>query len=131
MSRATCGGDLSSDLLQLRRVVFDERDQTSDCARLSPPRARHQVVDIDLPRHCSRGNCEDERVALAAAAAERRCSDPAASPFQLVRQGQRKSRAAHANGVTQSDGATVGIDLLFGHPELVGRHDARPRRTLR
>ena len=76
------------------------------------------------------GHGDHQRIALAAAAAERGRPDAAAAPAQLQRQVQRDPRARHPDRVAERDGAAVHV-----HDALVdaqGPHDeARPRRTPR
>ncbi len=51
-----------------------------------------------------------QRDALAAADAQRRHAHPAALALQRAQQVQHQARAAGAHGVTQRDGAAVGIE---------------------
>src|SRR5581483_9259017 len=82
------------------------------------PQARRKGLDLD-----------EQRVALAAAGADRREPEPAAVPAQLVHQRPDDPAAAGADRVTEGDGAAVDVrPLLVGseHPRRVQR-DRRER----
>src|SRR6266568_5894709 len=103
-------------------------------ARGSPPRARSsseatavdcfpvgtclKVLTRDPPMAVGLGslargrNPDDQRVALAAAAAQGRRADAAAAPSQLEREVQHDAGSGHADRVAERDRAAVDVDLL-------------------
>ena len=62
---------------------------------------------------------QDQGIALAATAAERRRSDPTAAPPELEGQGEGQASAGHPNRVAQRDGATVHVHDVGIEPELL------------
>src|SRR4051794_40351938 len=111
--------------------AFSTKEIRRPTARASPRRARSthsstERCDIAptplgvMPHHpsVSRGdatllgrNAEDQRVALAAAAAERRSPDSPAAAAQLERERQGEPGAGGADRVAESDRPTVDVDL--------------------
>src|SRR3954462_2968489 len=97
-----------------------------------PPRRRSSTACRAVPRSPVNprarsplgGHVQDQRVALAAAAAQRRGTDAAAPPAQLERQVEDDPGAAHPDRVAEGDGAAVGVDLLRVDAQLAGGDDA-------
>src|SRR5947207_11185255 len=68
---------------------------------------------------------DDERIALAAARANRGAPEPAAAPAQLVDQRAEDASPRDADGVTERHSTSVDVDLLLvdaQHPDRVQRH---------
>src|SRR6266498_2976513 len=98
---------------QVRSRRWRRQDPQRTCSRSALTRARASSgLDPD-----------DQRVALPAAAAERRRADSAATPAQLLREGQDQPRAAHPDRMTERDRAAVDVDLVLGDAERLAGGD--------
>ena len=64
-----------------------------------------------VTRSSRRGHADDQRVALAAAAAQRGGTDAATAALELEGEVQHDPGARHADGVAEGDGAAVDVDL--------------------
>src|SRR5215210_862926 len=64
------------------------------------------------PRSCLAWHLEDDRVAAPAAGADRGHTDTAATAAQFLDQAEDDPGAASANGVAESDRATIHIDAI-------------------
>ena len=114
------------------RAAAGWRSSTSEIsratARCSPSRARgDQLPGTPQAPPASPAvrtrHADDQRVALAAAAAQRRGADAAAAALQLERQVQGDPGAGHADRVAQRDGAAVDVDLVLVDAQLAGRDE--------
>ena len=131
---------------QRPRAASGEASSTSEISRAtaagSPPAPRcDQLGDATRPagrrrrsgsrRVIGRRHAQDQRVALAAAAAQPGGADAAAAPLQLEREVQHDPGTRHADRVTERDRAAVDVDLVLADAELAHRLRCRPRRTPR
>ena len=83
-----------------------------------------RVASLRAPGGCVRRLRTSSGVALTAAAAQRGGAEAATATAQLVQERERQPVAAHADRVTEGDGATVDVDDLVADAELGHRGDA-------
>ena len=121
---AGVGGEQGHGLAQLVRAVLDQRDQPGDGARVPGLGALHQLAYVGHVRVSALGHAHDQRVALAAAAAQRGRTDAATAALQLEREVQHEPGAGHADRVAERDRAAVDVDLVVGTPS--SRVEAMP-----
>lgn len=89
MGTAGVWGKLMGHVAQLRRLVLHKTDQPCDCSRLPLSCSGDQVRDVGRPRHelLPSRYAQDQRIALAATAAQRRGTKATASAAQFQREG--------------------------------------------
>src|SRR5690606_33894064 len=125
ISRATARGSPSRARLT---SMGTSRLRRTDPLIPSSPFAAHRRRSLPPPSRswhptsCLR-HSNDQSVALAAAAAERRDPGAAAPAPQLQGEGEDEPGAGHPDRVTQRDRPAVDVDDVLAHPQVAHRPD--------
>src|SRR3954470_23325935 len=108
--------------------AFSTSEISRPTARASPARARSTSAPTSGPATSglaagtSGRDAQQQCVSLTATAAQRRSTEAAAAPLQLVVECDRKARPGGADRMPERDRATVDVDLLrvdAEHPRRV------------
>src|SRR4051812_13984632 len=108
----------------LRRVSFEscaKREILPTAGTEGKPQPAHGVASYDL----GAVHFKQDRVALAAAGADRRAAETPTAPAQLVHERPHDAGARRADGVAQRDRSAVDVDLVLvdsEHAHRVDRH---------
>src|SRR5438270_2377709 len=103
--------------------AFSTREISRPTARPSPARARSTSAPTSGPTTGTSGrDAQQQCVSLTATAAQRRGTQTAAPPLQLIGEGNRQAGARCADRMSERDCAAVDVDLLrvdAEHPRRV------------